>query len=32
VRRTSQRKALVAFVGKQPRVERVFDELSRGAR
>ncbi len=32
VRRTAQRKALVAFVGKQPRVERVFDELSRGAR
>jgi BON domain len=32
VRGTAQRKALVAFVGRQPRVERVFDELSRGAR
>ena len=27
VHSTAQRKALVAFVGKQPRVERVFDEL-----
>jgi len=32
VRSTAQRKALAAFVGKQPRVERVFDELSRVTR
>jgi len=29
VRSAVQRKALIAFVGRQPRVERVFDELSR---
>jgi hypothetical protein len=28
VRTSAQRKALVAFVGKQPRVERVFDDLA----
>ena len=32
VRSTAQRKALVAFAGKQPRVERVFDELIRRSR
>jgi len=30
VRSTAQRKALVAFIAKQPNVERVFDELKAG--
>ena len=30
VRSAAQRKALVAFIAKQPGVERVFDELSTG--
>jgi osmotically-inducible protein OsmY len=32
VRSRAQRENLVRFVGRQPRVERVFDELVIGAR